>query len=57
MDPHRAADRLTVFFWLVHPDIMGAFFSQSVGQVFLVFAASMVAAGSLIIQRIVDIEV
>ncbi len=48
---------LTLFLWFVHPDIMGAFFGSSGGQVALLVAVLMVAAGSLIIQRIVDIEV
>jgi tight adherence protein B len=48
---------LTAFLWLVHPDLMGSFFSSSGGQIALVGAAAMVATGSLIIQRIIDIEV
>ena len=36
---------------------MSAFFGSSGGQAALLIAVSMVAAGSLIIQRIVDIEV
>lgn len=48
---------LTLFLWFVHPDIMGAFFGSSGGQAALLIAVLMVAAGSLIIQRIVDIEV
>ena len=48
---------LTLFLWFVHPDIMGAFFGSSGGQVALLVAVLMVAAGSLLIQRIVDIEV
>ena len=48
---------LTLFLWFVHPDIMGAFFGSSGGQAALLVAVLMVAAGSLIIQRIVDIEV
>ena len=48
---------LTLFLWFVHPDIMGAFFGSGGGQVALLVAVLMVAAGSLVIQRIVDIEV
>ncbi len=48
---------LTLFLWFMHPDIMGAFFGSSGGQAALLVAVMMVAAGSLIIQRIVDIEV
>ena len=48
---------LAVFLWLVHPDLMASFFSSGIGQVSLVAAAAMVATGSLIIQRIIDIEV
>ena len=39
------------------PMSMANFFSSGIGQVALVAAAAMVAAGSLIIQRIVDIDV
>ena len=48
---------LTGFLWLVHPDVMANFFTSSNGQIALLVAALMVAAGSLIIQRIVDIDV
>jgi tight adherence protein B len=48
---------LTAFLWLVHPEVMANFFTSGGGQVALVIAAVMVAAGSLFIQRIVDIEV
>ena len=48
---------LTLFMWFMHPDIMSAFFSSSVGQIALLVAVAMVAAGSLVIQRIVDIDV
>jgi len=48
---------LTLFLWFVHPDIMGSFFGSSGGQAALLVAVLMVAAGSLLIQRIVDIEV
>jgi tight adherence protein B len=48
---------LAAFLWLVHPDLMASFFSSGSGQIALVAAAAMVATGSLIIQRIIDIEV
>lgn len=48
---------LTAFLWFVHPDVMRQFFTSGGGQVSLVVAALMVAAGSVLIQRIVDIDV
>jgi tight adherence protein B len=48
---------LTAFLWLVHPDVMAQFFTSGGGQVALGIAALMVAAGSVLIQRIVDIDV
>jgi Flp pilus assembly protein TadB len=48
---------LTAFLWLVHPDVMARFFTSGGGQVALTAAALMVAAGSVLIQRIVDIDV
>ena len=48
---------LTAFLWFVHPDVMRQFFASGGGQIALVIAVLMVAAGSLVIQRIVDIEV
>ncbi len=48
---------LTAFLWLVHPDVMGHFFTSGGGQFALLIAVLMVAAGSLLIQRIVDIDV
>jgi tight adherence protein B len=48
---------LTAFLWLFHPDVMKQFFTSGGGQVSLVIAAMMVAAGSVLIQRIVDIDV
>jgi tight adherence protein B len=48
---------LTAFLWLVHPDVMARFFTSGGGQVALAVAAVMVAAGSVLIQRIVDIDV
>lgn len=43
--------------FLIQPDVMGDFLSSSGGQIALVFAGVLVLAGSLAIQRIVDIEV
>jgi Flp pilus assembly protein TadB len=48
---------LTAFLWLVHPEVMAQFFTSGGGQVALAIAAVMVAAGSVLIQRIVDIDV
>jgi tight adherence protein B len=48
---------LTAFLWIVHPDVMTNFFTSGGGQIALVIATAMVAAGSLFIQRIVDIDV
>ena len=48
---------LTAFLFLVHPDVMVRFFTSGGGQVALAAAALMVAAGSVLIQRIVDIDV
>jgi Flp pilus assembly protein TadB/Mg-chelatase subunit ChlD len=48
---------LAGFLWLVNPDSMNAFLTSSVGQVSMIVAALMVAAGSVFIQRIVDIDV
>ena len=48
---------LTAFLWLVHPAVMARFFTSGGGQVALAVAAVMVAAGSVLIQRIVDIDV
>jgi tight adherence protein B len=48
---------LTAFLWVVHPDVMAHFFTSGGGQVALAIAVMMVAAGSLLIQRIVDIDV
>jgi Flp pilus assembly protein TadB len=48
---------LTAFLWLVHPAVMAQFFTSGGGQVALAVAASMVAAGSFLIQRIVEIDV
>jgi tight adherence protein B len=48
---------LAGFLWLVHADAMANFFTSRGGQVALVLAAAMVAAGSVVIQKIVDIDV
>ncbi len=48
---------VVAFFWVVHPDVMKQFFTSGVGQVLLLLATSMLVAGSLVIQRIIDIEV
>ena len=48
---------LTAFLWLVHPEVMASFFTTGGGQVALLVAAIMVAAGSIVIQKIVDIDV
>ena len=45
------------FFYLYEPDVVGPFYSKAVGQIFLVFAAILVAIGSLVIQKIIEIEV
>jgi len=48
---------LTAFLFIVHPDVMANFFTSGGGQIALLVAAVMVATGSVIIQRIVDIDV
>jgi tight adherence protein B len=48
---------LTAFLFLVHPDTMANFFTSSGGQIASLAAAVMVFAGSLLIQKIVDIDV
>jgi tight adherence protein B len=48
---------VTVFLFIFHPDVMRHFFASGIGQVLLVIAAAMVTAGSLVIRRIVDINV
>ncbi len=44
-------------FWALQPDIVGPMWRSSGGQIALVIAAGMVAAGSFFIQRIIEIEV
>jgi tight adherence protein B len=48
---------VTGVLWFSHPDVMKAFFTSGIGQVLFVVAALMVVAGSLVIQRIIEIEV
>jgi tight adherence protein B len=48
---------LTAFLFLFHPEVMARFFTSGGGQVAVAIAAAMVAAGSVFIQRIVDIDV
>jgi len=48
---------LTAFLWLVHPDVMRNFFTSHGGQVALLIASLMIATGSVVIQKIVDIDV
>ena len=48
---------MTAFLWFMQPEIMGAFFGSGMGQAALAAAILMVALGSLLIQRIIDIEV
>lgn len=48
---------LAAFLWLVHPESMANFVTSSGGQVALLTATAMVAAGSLLIRKIIDIEV
>jgi tight adherence protein B len=48
---------LALFLWVSNPDSMNSFVSSNVGQIALVAATLMVVAGSLVIQRIVDIDV
>jgi tight adherence protein B len=45
------------FLWLMQPSLMEPLFLTTGGQIALVIAAMMTAAGSLLIQRIVDIRV
>lgn len=48
---------LALFLWFMQPEIMGSFFASGSGQVALLVAVLMVAAGSAVIQRIIDIDV
>jgi Flp pilus assembly protein TadB/Mg-chelatase subunit ChlD len=42
--------------WLIEPSLMGPLFQTGGGQIALVIAISLVVAGSLVIERIVDIK-
>jgi tight adherence protein B len=44
-------------FWALQPDIVGPAWRSTGGQLALVIAAIMVATGSIVIQRIIEIEV
>src|SRR5262249_39991708 len=44
-------------FFLIQPDVTKPVLATTLGQVALVFAALMVCSGSVVIQRIIDIEV
>ena len=48
---------LGVFLWFMQPEVMTSFAGSASGQAALFIAALMVVAGSLLIQKIVDIEV
>jgi tight adherence protein B len=44
-------------FWALQPDIVGPMWRSTIGQFFLVVAAAMVATGSFVIQKIIEIEI
>jgi tight adherence protein B len=44
-------------FWALQPDIVGPMWRSAVGQFFLLVAAVMVATGSFVIQKIIEIEI
>jgi tight adherence protein B len=44
-------------FWALQPDIVGPMWSSTLGQFFLLIAAIMVATGSYVIQKIIEIEI
>jgi tight adherence protein B len=44
-------------FYLIEPDVMSPMLHSAFGQVLVVVAAGMVATGSFVIQRLVDIEI
>jgi tight adherence protein B len=44
-------------FWALQPDIVGPMWRSTIGQLFLLVAAIMVATGSYVIQKIIEIEV
>ena len=44
-------------FWALQPDIVGPMWHSAIGQLFLLIAAVMVATGSYVIQKIIEIEI
>jgi tight adherence protein B len=44
-------------FWALQPDIVGPMWRSTIGQFFLLVAAIMVATGSFVIQKIIEIEI
>jgi tight adherence protein B len=48
---------LGLFLWFMQPEIMNSFFGSAGGQIALLVAVSMIALGSLVIQRIIEIDV
>jgi tight adherence protein B len=44
-------------FWALQPEIVGPMWRSTIGQFFLVVAAIMVATGSIVIQKIIEIEI
>jgi tight adherence protein B len=44
-------------FWALQPDIVGPMWRSTIGQFFLLVAAIMVATGSYVIQKIIEIEI
>jgi tight adherence protein B len=44
-------------FWALQPDIVGPMWRSTIGQFFLLVAAVMVASGSYVIQKIIEIEI
>jgi tight adherence protein B len=44
-------------FWALQPDIVGPMWRSTIGQLLLLIAAIMVAAGSYSIQKIIEIEI
>src|SRR5215218_7031696 len=48
---------VTAVLWFAHPDVMRNFFTSHGGQVALLIASLMIATGSVVIQKIVDIDV
>ena len=48
---------LALFLWVMQPEIMDPFLHSGGGQLAVLVAVLMVAAGSVLIQRIIDIDV